>query len=86
METNNYNTITGLNGGRGPYSEQVKKEVCLNHISKRLGTCLGKLKGMSVAKEAASSERMRLQSTMMLTEAYWCHGQSLWDQYSFRGT
>ena len=65
---NNYNTITCLNGGRGPYSEPVIKEECLNQVSKRLGKYLRKLKkDLHVAKEAASSGRIRLQSTVMLT-------------------
>ena len=62
--------ITGLNGGRGPHSEPVKKEECLNHVSKRLGTRLRKLKDLRVAKEAASSGRIRLQLTMMLMDKH----------------
>ena len=70
-DTNTYGTITGLNGGRGPYSVPVKKEECLNHVSKRLGMHLRKLKkDLRVPTEAASSGRIRMQSILTLTDKH----------------
>ena len=61
-DSSTYNTITALNGGRGPYSVPVIKEECINHVSKRLGTRLRKLKkDLRVAKET-KTEKTRLVS------------------------
>ena len=63
-----YNTITYLNGGSGPYSVPVIKEECINHVSKRLGTHLQKLKmDLRVAQETKTGNT-RLVSQMMLTD------------------
>lgn len=39
-----YTAVTQMNNGGGPYSVKVVKEVCVNHVKKRMGTRLCKLK------------------------------------------
>ena len=39
-----FNAVTALNDGDGPYSVPVVKEKCVNHMAKRLGTRLRRLK------------------------------------------
>ena len=39
-----FNAVTALNDGDGPYSVPVVKEECVNHVAKRLGTRLCRLK------------------------------------------
>ncbi|MPC48538.1 hypothetical protein E2C01_042313 [Portunus trituberculatus] len=39
-----YNAVCGLNGGRGSYEVPVTKDECVNHVSKRMGARLRKLK------------------------------------------
>lgn len=43
-DSSSYNNICRLNDGRGPYEVPVKKEECLNHVGKRMGTRLRKIK------------------------------------------
>lgn len=39
-----YTAVTKLNDGAGPYTVKVVKEECINHVKKRMGTRLRKLK------------------------------------------
>lgn len=42
-----YSAVCSLNEGRGPYDVPIIKEACINHVSKRMGTRLRKLKETS---------------------------------------
>lgn len=43
--TSSYKAVCDMNAGKGPYSDvTVKKEECVNHIQKRMGTRLQKLR------------------------------------------
>ena len=47
-----FTAVCALNDGKGPYEGiQVKKEECINHVSKRLGTRLRKLKAEEVVEK-----------------------------------
>ncbi|KAK8395395.1 hypothetical protein O3P69_006206 [Scylla paramamosain] len=39
-----FTAVTAMNNGAGPYNVQVEKEECVNHVKKRMGTRLRKLK------------------------------------------
>ncbi|MPC94084.1 hypothetical protein E2C01_089236 [Portunus trituberculatus] len=39
-----YTSVTKMNDGEGPYSVKVVQEEYVNHVKKRMGTCLRKLK------------------------------------------
>lgn len=44
-----HNAVTSMNNEEGPYQDiKVTKEECVNHVSKRLGTSLRKLKAEEV--------------------------------------
>lgn len=38
------NNLCKLNGRKGPYTVPVAKEECVNHVSKRIGTRMHKIK------------------------------------------
>ena len=43
-DSSGYKAVCALNDERGPYETPVQKEECVNHVAKRLGTRLRKLK------------------------------------------
>lgn len=43
-DSSTYNAVSSLSDGAGPYDVPVMKEECINHVSKRMGTRLRKLK------------------------------------------
>ena len=44
-DSSSYKAVTSMNDGNGPYENYtVKKEECINHVQKRMGTRLRKLK------------------------------------------
>lgn len=46
-DSSSYKTVCNMQGGKGPYSDagiNVVKEECINHVQKRMGTRLRKLK------------------------------------------
>ena len=57
-----YKAITDLNEGAGPYGKehQVKKEECVNHVAKRLGTGLRTLKERTVVQGEGKKRRKQI--------------------------
>lgn len=44
-DSSSYKAVTNMNEGKGPYEDvTMKKEECINHVQKRMGTRLRKLK------------------------------------------
>ena len=67
-----FKAVRALNDGRGPYTVPVVKEECVNHVSKRLGTRLCKLKDSlkvpTTTKKGKIVQRSRLGGHHGLTE------------------
>ena len=67
-----FNAVCKLNGGKGPYEVPVTKEECLNHVSKRMGTRLRKLKKeefeIITTKTGRKMKRSILGGANMLTD------------------
>ena len=60
-----YNAICALNDGNGPYENvDVSKEECINHVSKRMGSRLRKLKKDSVAPHVTKAGKTIRRSTL----------------------
>ena len=68
-----FNAVCAMNDGEGPYSVPVVKEECVNHVSKRLGTRLRKLKDTLktsvVTKKGKEVQRSALAGRGDLTNA-----------------
>lgn len=67
-----YNAVCGLNDGQGPYDIKVEKEECVNHVCKRMGTRLRKLKQEDfttiTTKTGKKMKRSVLGGAHMLTD------------------
>lgn len=67
-----YNAVCGLNDGKGPYEVPVIKEECVNHVSKRMGARLRKLKKeeyeVITTKTGKKMKRSLLGGADMLTD------------------
>lgn len=65
--------VCALNDGKGPYNIHVKKEECINHVSKRMGTRLRKIKRENVTavqtKKGKTIMRSQLGGANKLTDA-----------------
>lgn len=57
-----FNTVSALNDGKGPYNVTVIKEECVNHVSKRLGTRLHKLKKEQVTVTTTKTGKVMRRS------------------------
>lgn len=68
-----FNAVCALNDGEGPYDVPVVKEECVNHVSKRLGARLRKLKKEDVTITKTKTGKTRRMSTLggasMLTDS-----------------
>lgn len=77
-----FNAVKALNGGRGPYLiTQVKKLECINHVQKRMGTRLRKLRdeakvkiktarGKTVTRSLFSGKTLSDKSINALTNSF----------------
>lgn len=43
-DSSSYKAVTDMNEGKGPYKDVIVKKECINHVQKRMGTRLRKLK------------------------------------------
>lgn len=58
-DSSSYKAVTNMNGGKGPYKDiQVQKEECINHVQKRMGTRLRKLKGELKEEKTTKTGKM----------------------------
>ena len=68
-----FDAVTRLNDNAGPYTAKIRKEECINHVAKRLGTRLRKLKNETVevkeTKSGKSYKRSLLSGKHKLTDA-----------------
>lgn len=68
-----FKAVCALNDGAGPYDIPVQKEECVNHVSKRLGTRLRKLKKDAVVNVTTKTGKVIRRSTLggpnLLTDA-----------------
>lgn len=70
-DSSSYKAICELNDGRGLYDIPVIKEECINHVSKRMGTRLRKIKEASEIITTKTGKKMRrsvLGGAHMLTD------------------
>ena len=67
-----YKAVCALNDGRGPYETPVQKEECVNHVARRLGTRLRKLKQddftVITTKSGKKMKRSVLRGAKKLTD------------------
>lgn len=65
-----YNGVVRMNDGKGPYeTTQVEKQECLNHVGKRLGTRLRKLKTENVElKKTKKGKAMKRKKSLWWKE------------------
>ena len=67
-----YTSVTKMNDGEGPYSVKVVKEECVNHVKKRMGTRLRKLKEQlkeeTVTKTGKVIKRSAISGKHQLTD------------------
>lgn len=59
-----FNSVAEMNDGEGPYSIPVKKEECLNHVGKRLGTRLRKMKASLKHETTTKAGKNVFRSTL----------------------
>ncbi|XP_050709396.1 uncharacterized protein LOC126994185 [Eriocheir sinensis] len=59
-----YKAVCALNDGTGPYSCRVVKEECINHVGKRLGTRLRKLKKETAVMTTTKTGKARRLSVL----------------------
>ena len=63
-----YTSVTKMNNGKGPYNVEVVKEECVNHVKKRMGTRLRKLKEETVTKKGKVIKRSVVSGKHQLTD------------------
>lgn len=80
-----YNAVCALNQGKGPYDGvQIEKGECINHVGKRLGTALRKIRDQIVTEKTTKSGKTRRVKEMggkgKLTDFVigWCNSTSCW--------
>lgn len=62
-DSNSFNAVCALNDGNGPYTNHtVKKEECINHVQKRMGTRLRKLKAELKEEKLTKTGRRQWRS------------------------
>lgn len=60
-----YNAVCDLHNGKGPYDGvRVEKAECINHVSKRLGTALRKLRDQVVTEKKTKTGKVRRMSEL----------------------
>lgn len=71
-DSSSYNNICRLNEGRGPYEVPALKEECVNHVGKRMGTRLRKIKKEAYEEVTTKGGKKRRRSILggvnMLTD------------------
>lgn len=59
-----YRAVCAMNDQQGPYNVPVKKEECVNHVSKRMGTRLRKLKKQNVTPVQTKTGKTIMRSEL----------------------
>lgn len=59
-----YDAVCNINCGKGPYDGIKIKKDCINHVSKRLGTALRKLRAQEVPEKRTKKGGVRRMSDL----------------------